>query len=429
MKSRLSRPLLGVVVGSVLLTGGTVVAGPAYAVPAPPPVTTAPDEPIAPVQPAPTGEAEPEPTTTPTGTPTSTAEPTPTTPATTEPTPVPTTAGPTEPTPVPTTTAPTPPKETTLPPTTPVDTTAPAGSFKLSSSALWPGQRTSLTQVGVADNGVADPATVIRVVTWGDGTSTTLVKGQGAVGKWYGKPGRYTTTLTLTDAAGNKSAKSWPITVTSPVKASLSKSAVWHGERFNVTFKSVPAGTTRIILNYGDGYAYTLKGKNQTIPSMYTRRRVTNTTMPAGPVTLTAIYTNRLGNTIPIVIGKVTIRNDVWGPRVTISTPKNANRVSAWKTVRGTATDKGSGVQMVFVAPMRMSGTTLYCYTKGKSWVRVNNDAQLSRCGVYVRAVKGKWSLSLKGLQRGSFSVAAIAVDWADRDSNIASVSRKLTRS
>jgi hypothetical protein len=427
LKSHLSRPLLAVAVGGSLLAGGTLVAGPAFAVPAPPPVTSAPDEPIVPGVPAPTETTDPGVTPTPTDPGT-----TPTTAPTTDPTAGPTTTTTTDPTTGPTTTPTTEPTPTTAPttaPTTPADTTAPVGSFKVNASAFWIGQVVSLTQVGVADNGVADPATVTRVLTWGDGTSTTLRAGQGAVTKRFGKVGRFTTTLTLTDAAGNKTVKSSAITVTSPAKVKISKAAVWHGERFNVTFSSVPSGTTKIVLIYGDGSRYKLKPKNQTIPSVYDRRAGTQTTMPAGPVTLTAVYTNRLGDTSPIVIGRVTIRKDSWKPKVSISKPKRAERVSSWKTVRGTASDKGSGLQFVFVAPMRVTGNKLYCYTKGKTWIRVSNDAQLDRCGVYVRVVKGKWSLSLKGLKKGSFSVAAIAVDWADRTSSIAERSKKLTRS
>lgn len=55
----------------------------------------------------------------------------------------------------------------------PPDTTAPNGSFTMSRSAFWVGQRTTLTLSGVADD-VSGGAAIRRVVTWGDGTTSTL---------------------------------------------------------------------------------------------------------------------------------------------------------------------------------------------------------------------------------------------------------------
>jgi hypothetical protein len=275
--------------------------------------------------------------------------------------------------------------------------------------------------VDIADNGAADPTTVTRVVTWGDGSSGTITKGQRPT-KYYSRAGRFTITLTLTDAAGNKRAVSWPVTITNPVRAKINKAAVWHGEQFKVAFSAVPAGTTRIDLHYGDGTRAVLKGKNQTVAGLYNARA-------RGVRTVAAVYYNRLGATTQIPFGKVSIRVDNWDPRVTITTPKNANRIASWKTLKGTAPDKGSSTRLVFIAPFRATGTKVYCYTAGKKWIRVHNpDAPPAQCGVYVRAVAGKWSLKLNGLQKGSLSIGAIAIDWSDRISEVALKVQQITR-
>jgi hypothetical protein len=411
LQTRLKRPLLAAVVTGALFATGAVLSSPASAAT---PVLS--DEPTA------TATATDE--ATPTADPTTDA---PTADPTTEPTADPTTDPTTEPTTDPTT-------DPTTEPTTdpasppPADVTPPQGSFKLNYSSLWVGQRTTLTLAGIADDRSAASA-ITRVVTWGDGSTSKLSPTQVTIVKQYTRTGKFPVTLTLTDEAGNaKAIKSATVAVTVPGKVKLSTTSVWHHQKFNVVFSSVPSGTTKIVLNEGDGYVATLKGKNQTVPSIY-YHRYKGGLMPAGAVTLTATYTNKQGTTTPIVIGKVTIKKDSWNPHVTIVKPKHSEQVKAWKTIRGTATDKGSGVQGVIVVPMRASGSKVYCYTSKKKWMRIYNDSDVDKCGVVVGVSKGKWSLGLKGLVKGSFTVLAIGEDWSDRASNVAQVTKKLTHS
>jgi hypothetical protein len=419
LQTRLSRPLLAVVVTGAVLTGGAVLAGPAMAAPSRT-ISVLADEPTTPTTPADGGTA---PTTDPaTGGPEAT--PTDSAPATTDPT--------TEPAADPTTTVPAGDPTTTAPagdPTTaPVDATAPNGSVKVNYSSLWVGQKTTLTLSGVSDDHSA-AAAIARVVTWGDGTTSNLSATQSTIVKQYTKVGRFTVSVTLTDEAGNaRTIKPSAVSVTVPAKVKLSTTSVWHAQKFNLTFSSVPSGTTKIVVNKGDGYAATLKGKNQTVSGAY-YHRYKGALMPAGPVTLTAVYTNKQGSTTPIVIGKITIKRDSWNPHVTVTKPKHSERVSSWKTIHGTATDKGSGVHAVIVVPMRASGSKVYCYTSKKKWLRLYSDSDVNKCGVVVGVKKGKWSLGLKGLVKGDFTVIAVGEDWSDRASNVAQVTKKLTHS
>lgn len=309
----------------------------------------------------------------------------------------------------------------------PPDTTAPTGSFTLSPTSPWIGQGTKLTQQNVADNGESDPATVTRAVTWGDGTSTTLTAGQGPVTKTYAATGTYTVTFTLTDAAGNATVQSGTVTVVNPGRFKLSKAAVWHHEAVKVTLSAVPAGTTKIVLSYGDGYRSTLKGKNQTVAHSY-HYRSNGKLMPVGSVSLTAVYTNKYGSTTSLPVGKVTIKKDSWRPKVTITKPKHPERVKSWKTIRGTASDKGSGVQGVTVVVTRTVGRTSYCYTTGRTWMKLTASSNYDRCVLERTTKKGKWSLSVKGLKKGTLAVYAVSADWADQASKPAKVTRRLTR-
>ena len=440
MKTRLNRPLLAAVLAGAVVAGGAVYAAPALGAPGSSfSAAAAVDETTDPTtEPTPT-----DPTSDPTSDPTTsdpTTEPT-TTPPTTEPTTEPTTTAPTaEPTTAPTTTAPTTQPTTTAPTTqptttapttqpttTPPDTTKPTGSFKLSLGSLWIGQRTTLTLVAIGDDRGA--ANVRRVVTWGDGTTSTLPATQASIVKQYVKAGRFTVTLTLTDAAGNKTVVSSVVTVTVPGKFKLSKSSVWHGERFTVTISAVPAGTTNIVFDSGDGYVDAIKPKNQTFTEYY-YHRFKGGLMPAGAVSLSAVFFNKNGGTIRIPVGKVTIKRDVWSPHVTITKPSKSNRAASWKTIRGTATDKGSGIPDLIVIALRKSGSKFYCYTPKKTWLRIYADSNLTRCFNYVKVSKGKWALAVKGQKKNTtLDVMAVGSDWSDRTSNTAERVQKLTRS
>lgn len=444
MKTRLTRPLLAAVLLGAVVAGGAVYTNPAFAAPeaaasasadsstvssadgettepTTDPTTIEPTSPAPTTEPTTAGPTTDPTTTDPTTTDPTTGEPT-TDPTTTDPTADPTTTGPTT---DPTTTDPT--TDPTTEPTTPPDTTPPTGSFHLSLYSLWVGQRTTLTLGAIGDDSGA--AAVKRVVTWGDGGTSTLTATQTAITKQYTRAGRFPVTLTLTDAAGNQKVVGATVNVTVPGTFKLNKSSVWHGEIFTVAISAVPAGTTRIVLKSGDGYVAVLSGKNQTVREYY-YHRYKGALMPAGPVTLTAIFTNKYGDTNPIYVGRVTIKRDVWSPHVTITKPSKSNRASAWKTIKGTATDKGSGVPEVLVIVLRKSGSKFYCYTPKKTWVRIYASTNLNKCVHYARVSKGKWSLSVKGQKRSTtLDVAVVGYDWADRTSNTAERVTKLTRS
>jgi hypothetical protein len=428
LKSRLTRPLLAVAVGGALLAGSAAVAGSAFAAPVPGPARAAADQPLPPdgLPPAFQAKAEPAPGTSASAGPGASASPAPSASTSAGP------PNPSSPAPIPSTSSSSNPggPGNPPPPSSGADTTIPAGDFSLTSAALWIGQSITFTQVKVSDNGVWDPGSVTREVAWGDGTTETLLAQQPPVKKAYTKAGTFTITFTLIDLAGNKRVVEKPVTVTQPVKAALDKSSVWNGQRFNVRFSNVPAGTTRITLRYGDGTGIHLPGKNQVIGGMYHLfPKSKGGGLVTGTMRLTAVYANKSGESSQIEIGRITIKGDRWAPRVAITTPKNADRVSSWTTVRGAASDQGSGVQYVSVGLTRMSGNKPYCYTSSKTWVRIVTDAQAQRqCLIRVRAVNGKWALAVRGMKKGAITVSAVAADWAFHSSGVAVVTRSLTR-
>jgi hypothetical protein len=414
LQTRLKRHLVAAAVIGSLVAGGAVYGTPALADPA----DTTTTEPTATA----TTTAPADETTGPTADPTTTAPDQGSTTATAEPTATETT-GTTTTTTTPATTSPTPDPTTTGPAP---DTTAPTGSFKLSLATMWVGQKTTLT-VTAADD-VSAFAAITKVITWGDGTSSTVPVAATTITKQYPKAGTFTIGVTLTDEAGNKATlNSVTAKVTVPGTFKLSKSSVWHHEAFNVAISSVPAGTTKIVLYFGDGYAKTLSGKNQTVAKSYYYRS-NNTLVPAGAVTLTAVFTNNYGSTSQIYVGKITIKKDSWSPKVTITKPKKSSSAAAWKTVKGTATDKGSGISDMIAVVMRTIGTKTYCYSYRNTWIKLNSSTNVLNCFHEVKVKSGKWSLTVKGQKKGStLDIFAVAGDWSDRTGQ-AEVVKKLTK-
>ncbi|MFC7527998.1 PKD domain-containing protein [Actinoplanes sp. GCM10030250] len=423
MKPRLSRPLLTAIVSGALVAGGAVYTSPAQAVApvAAVPVLAATEEPTTPTTTTPsttepTTDA-PVPTTptstTPTATATATAEPTtdaPTTPPTTEPTTEPTTPPTTEPTATP-------------------DTVKPTGTFRLNSGGLWLGQTLVFNQnISEFGDNVTPDNQINRKINWGDGTSTQLYPSWVTVNKRYARNGKFNVTVTLTDKAGNSfTTAPKSVSVTTPAKGtySLSTKKVYQGVSFGVTVKKLPAGATGFVVDWADGSTSYHAKKSGTVKG-YILYKVVNGketgTRLSGVRTIRVAPVNKFGASLYQYAGKVNVLKDSWKPKLTITKPSSSTKASSWKTVRGTASDKGSGLirNSVYLTAFRMTQAgAMYCLTPQKKWKRVNTDAQFNSCFVNLVRVpvkKGKWSLTLpKGLSKGYFLVGAVAGDYADR--------------
>ncbi|WP_067508652.1 PKD domain-containing protein [Actinoplanes sp. TFC3] len=437
MNARLTRPLLAVVVGALLAggagaapaladTGRDSVADAAAVLgdePADTPSTPAPE----PTTPEPSTPA-PDPST-PTEDPSTPTE-DPSTPTQDPSTPTEDPSTPTQDPSTPTEDPSTPTQDPSTPPVTPPapDKTAPKGAFSLNTTSLWAGQKVTFTQGSVTDN-TTPWQQITRSVSWGDGTSTTLrASGQAPVNKLYAKNGKYTVTLSVKDAAGNVGKATKVVTVTTPGKWKLDKTSLWSGQKVKITLSGVPAGTTKINFNWGDGYTNWVKPKNQSFTGLYYHRK--NGGLVKGKITLKATFYNKYGATSAYTVATVTLKTDSWAPVVKVKKPASSNRIKSWKTVTGTVSDKGSGVPYVYVFVSRISGSKVYCYTPQKKWKRVYTETDYNNCvPIAVKPAKGKWSVKVNGLAKGTIYVDAIAWDWADKQSKWSSVKAKLTRS
>ncbi|MEV6298092.1 hypothetical protein AB0M02_01665 [Actinoplanes sp. NPDC051861] len=423
MKPRLSRPLVTAIVAGALVAGGAVVTSPVQAaVPAAVPAAT--EEPT-----TPTGEPTTTAPTTPTGEPTTTAPTTPTgeptTTAPTTPTGEPTTTAPTTPTGEPTTTGPTTP--TGEPTTTAPTNEAPTGSFRLSPTAIWLGQKVTFGQAASEfDDDTTDNSEITRVVDWGDGTTTTLGATEYVFTKLYGRTGTFNVTVTLTDKDG-KAATLAPkaVSVTSPAGGYyLNKKSVYQGVPFSVNVTKVPAGTKNILIDWSDGWVGQYAARTGAITDYilfkYVNGKPTSTKI-SGVRTIRIAFINANGASVWLNAGNINVVKDSWKPKLTVTKPKSANKVSSWKTIKGTVSDQGGGLDEPYVWATVVRATTtgkLYCLTPQKKWKRFTTDYQYGvycwNKGVRLKVTKGKWSLKLPaGLTKGRIHVEVWTWDTA----------------
>nr|GID85851.1 hypothetical protein Ade03nite_47750 [Actinoplanes derwentensis] len=294
------------------------------------------------------------------------------------------------------------------------DTKGPTkANFKLNYTAVWLGQVVTFTQTA-AD--LADPtdatAKLSRVVNWGDGTTTPLAASTTTVRKTYSRKGSFKVVVTVTDPAGNRlvtPAKTVAVT-TATGTVTLSKKTVYHGQPFTITTKKIPAGATYFRIDWSDGWASLHKAKNGAAITgrvLYQWKwdaaqgeyvRVGGKI--AGKRAIKISWYNAKGYSVNQGVGTLNVLKDSSRPALTITKPSAANKASSWKTIKGTASDKGSGVSYVYMTVQRATSTgKYYCLTKAKKWKRVYSDTDVwNYCysaGVPAKIVKGKWSVTI----------------------------------
>jgi hypothetical protein len=405
VKSRLTRPALAVFVGGALLAGSALQGTPAYASP-----DTAADA-LTEKPAAESGTADPG--------------------AISIDAVDPGTTDPTEPT-DPGTTDPEPP--VVEPPVVEPDTTKPTGSFRINYTSVWTGQAITIGQNATEYSDPVDAQdTLKRVVSWGDGTTTTLGATTFVASKSYSRAGNFKVTVIITDPAGNQSeiaARTVGVTVPAG-KISLNRKSIYQGASFRVNIDKVPAGATKYRLDWSDGWVSVHNASTRWLngsvhyvwkwdPAKKQYVRVGNTRL-SGVRPIKISWGSSRGYSTFQTGGYINVVKDGWKPTLTITKPSPSNKASAWKTIRGTAKDKGAGLAHVGVTAVRVTSTgKYYCLTPQRKWKRYYTEAQLIKfcytSGVKVKVVNGKWTLKLPaGVARNQgIVVDAWAYDWAD---------------
>jgi hypothetical protein len=410
VKTNLSRPVLAAFVGGALLAGGALQGAPAYASPSPS-AGDAPVEKLDAGQAAELNAATTDPGTPDPGTP-DPGTPTPETPA-------PETAEP----------------ATGDPGAAEPDTTKPTGSFRINYTSVWAGQQITIGQNASEYSDPVDAQdTLTRVVSWGDGTTTPLGATTFVASKSYTRAGNFKVTVIVTDPAGNKSEiPARAVGVTLPAgKISVSRKSVYQGVTFKVNVDKVPAGATKYRLDWSDGWVSTHNASTRSVSGGVLYRYKWDPVKKK----YVQVGTGKYSGVRPIKIqwgssrgystfqtgAYINVVKDSWRPTVTVTKPSPSNKASAWKTLRGTAKDKGAGLRHVGVTVFRSTASGKnYCLTPKRTWKRYYSDADVrNHCyvngGVRLKVVKGKWSLKLPaGVSKNQWVAVQIwAYDWAD---------------
>ncbi|WP_157441377.1 hypothetical protein [Actinoplanes awajinensis] len=299
---------------------------------------------------------------------------------------------------------------------------APAqGSYRLNFTSIYTGQSVTVTQTSLTDN--EDDRLLSKIVSWGDGTTSYLSANELTAGHNYPSAGAYQVSVALNDLDGDTvgtfagASKVTVAKVTGTYK--LSTRSTWSGPSgtlpVSVSLAGVPAGATKVRIGWDDGkYSVVARGT----------KSVSHRFAYSGTHRVTAELFNSAGYSSPLALGTVNVKLDYTNPTVKVTNPAKANRVASWKTIRGTAADKGAGAYRVAIVVGQVRGTTQY-YFNGKKWVKGSvNKSKL----LYATVKAGKWSVKIATPKKGYLIIGYAAVDKVGNASYGKSKQVKLTR-
>ena len=183
-----------------------------------------------------------------------------------------------------------------------------------------------------------------------------------------------------------------------------------YSAAFRIT--QVQAGddvTSRKVIA-GDGSATKNWAGGQTFDLRYTK---------TGSFKPRVLIADKYGNTTAISLPVVHVLDDRSKPKVKIIKPAKPAKASSWRVIRGTASDRGSGVEGVVVLAMEKRGAYWWAYdARHHKWLKGSKSrAKTSRhtkawpLQARVRR-NGRWhTATIKGLRPGTLNIQAVAFD------------------
>lgn len=189
--------------------------------------------------------------------------------------------------------------------------------------------------------------------------------------------------------------------------------------------RDAAASLTRTV-TWGDGTSETWAQPRTTLTHTYAK---------AGTFTPAVTVKDTSGNESTYPTAAVKVTADTSRPTATVTRPAKASlaSVAAWRTLRGTAKDTGTGLKTLAVTVIEKRGTRFYGYDYAKrTWSRGVTTAaaarSLSRATVPTVASSGAWAApTIAGLTKGTITVYVAATDRAGNVGSL-TVSQALTR-
>ncbi|OJF09978.1 PKD domain-containing protein [Couchioplanes caeruleus] len=285
-----------------------------------------------------------------------------------------------------------------------------SGTYRLDSTSIWAGQQVTLTQAALEDG---TPETAPRItVDWGDSTSSDL-EGAKATHS-YAAAGSYTVRVTLTDDGATTPGTLLNATSVVTVAAAggtFKFNPAWNwtwpggGHEATLQLSGVPAETTRLWVNWGDGNTSLVQRTRTSVKHHYA----------FGTYTASVTLENAQGR-VTKPAGTYSLRADTAKPSSSLKVPISPTKASSWKTVQGTAKDAQTGMDAVGVQLWKWKGAKEYYYHFSRSeWIRYTEGATR----IPAAAIKwvpvssaGVWKVKVAGLSKGYY----LEVDYTALD-------------
>ena len=303
-------------------------------------------------------------------------------------------------------------KSITLP-----DLTAPVASYTLSPQNSSDGLVTLLL-LSLTDD-TSTISNITQTIDWADGKP--LTKSTGLVTSFvhaYGSTKAvYHPVITVTDAVGNASTYRFTVTVADHLAPtgtfSASPTSAWaNWTKVALTQVSLqddlsaPANISKTV-SWGDGQqeAWT---SDQPLTHRYTT---------AGDFVPTVTIADEAGNTAVRELPSVAVTVDAIAPNVSLALPKYSKAaVSKWGTIKGRATDAGTGVRTIRMRAIEKRGTVWYAYRPARQmWLRVGTSRAAAwskaRTASVAPGTTNAWSFQLANLKSGILIYKVSAID------------------
>ncbi len=297
------------------------------------------------------------------------------------------------------------------------DVTAPVATYAVTPASSSDGKAT-INLISLTDD-ASTPSDITQRVNWG--SSTPLVNATGLVTSFthsYG-PAKavHHPVVTVSDAAGNSN--TYDLTavvadVTAPTGTfSVSPASAWANwtkvtlDQTDLQDDLSSADAISRLVTWGDGHQQSWAA-GTTLTHRYT---------VGGTYTPSVSITDEAGNTADLATASVAVTVDSTAPAVRTKLPQHATKaVSRWTTLKGRASDLGTGVRKIRLRAIEKRGSVWYAYRPVReTWVRAGS----SRAAAWSKARVAKvapgttnaWTFQLHHLKVGVLIYKVSAVD------------------
>lgn len=295
------------------------------------------------------------------------------------------------------------------------DKVAPRGSY----TSAWDNNtgEATITQQSLTDN--LPTTAVTRKVDWNDPLDPATVSwttGATLTHTYAKTEARYVPTVTLEDAAGNKTVVDVDAIVINDDEAPTGTFANQTTTAW-AAFTKVTVSQSAIDDNWtpNDLITRSVAWGDGTTSAWTGTGAATHTYAAAGEYTPVVTLTDEAGNSAAFPTSKVVVSADKVGPTVKVAVSKPKHSVKAWKTVHGRAVDAETGVKSVWMKAVEKRGSAWYGYNATTHvWVKAATKAKAYKSAKAFHRptdAQHRWTAKLAKLKKGTLVLKVRATD------------------